>query len=108
VISGGLDIADDRCQIIADELTPLEAARADAIRQVHVRVPLARVDRDGLERLRAILADSHGSCEGFLHLLRPDDTETILALPESIRVAATDDIVHAVEGLLGPGMVWFR
>src|SRR5206468_1949812 len=56
VVAGALDVSDDRCQVIADEVAPLAAARAQAIRQVHVRVPLPALGRDGLETLRAILA----------------------------------------------------
>jgi DNA polymerase-3 subunit alpha len=108
VVAGGLDLSPDRCQIIADELTPLEEARNDAIRQVHVQVPLSTVGRDDLERLKTILAEHPGPCEAFLHLLRPDATETILALPKSIRVAASEEVLHAVEGVLGAGMMSFR
>src|SRR4030095_526883 len=40
VVPGGLDLADDRCQIIAEEVARLDTARAQAVRQVHVKVPL--------------------------------------------------------------------
>ncbi|HJW70900.1 MAG TPA: DNA polymerase III subunit alpha, partial [Candidatus Binatia bacterium] len=108
VVSGGLDLADDRCQIIADEIASLDAARAEAIRQVHVQVPLEHVGREGLQRLRDVLAEHPGPCQAFLHLLRPDTSETILALPESIRVAASAEVLDAVERVLGAGMLSFR
>ena len=34
--------------------------------------------------------------------------ETILALPTTLRVAATDQIVNAVERILGTGVMYFR
>jgi len=108
VVSGGLDLSPERCQIIAEELMPLAAARAEAIRQVHVHVPLERVGRDGLERLREVFAAHPGSCEAFVHLIRPDDSVTIIALPEGTRVAATDAVVEAVERVVGSGMLSFR
>jgi DNA polymerase-3 subunit alpha len=108
VVSGGLDVSPERCQIIAEELMPLAAARAEAIRQVHVTVALARIDRDGLERLRAVFAAHPGPCEAFVHLIRPDESETIIALPEGTRVAATDAVVEAVERVVGSGMLSFR
>src|SRR5439155_898911 len=73
VVTGALDVSDDRCQVIADEVAPLAAARAQAIRQVHVRVPLPALGRDGLETLRAILAAHPGPCDAFLHLERGGD-----------------------------------
>jgi DNA polymerase-3 subunit alpha len=108
VIDGALEISTERCQIIVNDLTPLARARADAIRQLHVRVPLQDVDRGGLERLRAVLGQHPGTCAAFLHLERPDGPATVLALPETIRVAATEDVVNAVERLLGVGVTSFR
>jgi DNA polymerase-3 subunit alpha len=108
VVTGGLDISPERCQIIAEEIMPLATARAEAIRQVHVDVDLRHVDRDGLARLRDTLAGFPGSCEAFLHLLRPDGSETIIAVPSSIRVAASDEVVEAVERVVGTGMLSFR
>src|SRR5262249_11565924 len=108
VVSGGLDISPERCQIVADEIMPLAAARAEAIRQVHVSVPLGQIGRDGLERLRAVFEAHPGPCEAFLHLIRTDDSETVLALPTAIRVAASDAVVDAVERVVGAGMLSFR
>ena len=107
VVSGGLDVSDERCQVIADEIVPLATARAEAIRQVHVRLS-TRAAREDLERLRDVLAAHPGSCEAFLHLDRGGDCEAVLALPASIRVAATDEMVDAVERLLGSGTTSFR
>ncbi|HLK12016.1 MAG TPA: DNA polymerase III subunit alpha [Candidatus Binatia bacterium] len=107
VVAGALDVSADRCQVIADELVALATARADAVRQAHVRVPPA-AGRGDLERLKDVLAAHPGPCETFLHLLRPDDTEAVLALPQAIRVAASDAIVDAVETVLGAGAISFR
>jgi DNA polymerase-3 subunit alpha len=108
VVSGGLDVSPERCQIIAEDIIPLATARAEAIRQIHVTVPFGRLGRDGLERLRAVLQAHPGPCEAFVHLVRPDDSETIIALPEGIRVAASDAVVEEVERVVGSGMLSFR
>jgi DNA polymerase-3 subunit alpha len=108
VVTGGLDLGPDRCQVIAEEVVPLDAARAEAIKQVHVHVPLQHVGREELERLKSVLAEHPGPCEAFLHLMRPDATETILALPRSIRVAANAEVLDAVERVLGAGVLSFR
>src|SRR6185369_1910788 len=46
VVAGALELSEDRCQIIVDEVTPLARAHAEAIKQVHVRVPRAGLARD--------------------------------------------------------------
>ncbi len=108
VVAGALDVSDERCQVIADEILPLARAQAESIRQVHVRVPLAGLAPDGLATLKQVLAAHPGPCDAFLHLEREDESETVLALPAALRVAAGGEIVRAVEQLLGAGMMSFR
>jgi DNA polymerase-3 subunit alpha len=108
VVGGALEVSEERCQVIAEDITPLARAHADAIRQVHVRVPLANVGRDALATLREVLAAHPGPCDAFLHLLRADENETVLALPSTLRVAASEQIVNAVERVLGAGVTYFR
>jgi len=108
VVAGALELSEERCQVIADEITPLARAHAEAIRQVHVRVALHGVGRDALATLRETLAAHPGPCDTFLHLERGDDNETVLALPPNLRVAASEQIVNAVERLLGAGVMYFR
>src|SRR5437667_78694 len=108
VVAGALEISDERCQVIADEVLPLARAHAESIRQVHVRVPLAGVGRDGLAVLKEVLAAHPGPCDAFLHLERGDESETVLALPATLRVTAGGAIVSAVERLLGAGVMSFR
>jgi len=108
VVAGALELSEERCQVIADEITPLAQARSEAIRQVHVRVPLAGLAADGLALLRQVFAAHPGPCDAFLHLVRPDETETLLALPTNLRVAASEQIINAVEGILGTGVMTFR
>jgi DNA polymerase-3 subunit alpha len=108
VVAGALEVSEERCLVIADEILPLAHARAEAIRQVHVRVPLPGLGREGLASLRAVLAEHPGPCDAFLHLVRDEDSETVLALPDTLRVAASDQIVNAVEAILGAGVLSFR
>ena len=68
---------------------------------------LKSIDGPGAARLEW-RPGTDGSCEAFLHLLRPDGSETIIAVPASIRVAASDEVVEAVERVVGSGMLSFR
>src|SRR5438093_3127748 len=105
VVAGALEISDERCQVIADEILPLARAHAEAIRQVHVRVPLGALERDALATLREVLAAHPGPCDAFLHLEYTDESETVLALPASLRVAPGGENVPAVEPILGAGVM---
>jgi hypothetical protein len=71
-------------------------------------VPHLGVDRDGLSLQKDVLARHPGPCDAYLHQEREDRTETVLALPSTLRVAASDQIVDAVEAVLGTGVLSFR
>ncbi len=106
-ISGSLEVSDERCQVIADEISPLAAAREQAIRQVHIKLEADHVDADNLRQLRSALCAHHGTCPAFVHVILPGRAETVIALPEELKVAPTEGMVEAVERLLGSGVTSF-
>jgi DNA polymerase-3 subunit alpha len=107
-VSGTLEVGEDRCQIIAEDVVPLAAARERGVQQVHFALRAERVDAERLRVLRETLGQHRGSCPAFLHLLLPDRTETVIALPEDLRVAPTEGMVEAVERLFGDGVTSFQ
>jgi DNA polymerase-3 subunit alpha len=106
-VEGTLEVDEERCQIIADEVSSLHAAREKSVRQVHFAMRAERVDSDRLRQLRLTLGQHSGTCNTFLHLLLPNSTETIIALPSDLRVAATEGLIEDVERLLGNGVTTF-
>ena len=98
VVAGALEVATERCQIIADEMMPLAdgAAEADppgprprARSAVRARRPRAAARRSS-PRTRARATPSCTWCDRTT-------PSAILALPRDVRVAASDEIVDAVE-----------
>ncbi len=106
-IKGTLEMGDERCQIIADEVVLLVEEREQTVQEVHFALRAEKVDEGGLRSLRSALEAHSGGCPAFLHLLLPDRTETIIELPE-LRVAATEGMVDAVEQLFGAGTTTFQ
>jgi DNA polymerase-3 subunit alpha len=107
-VGGVLDVDEDRVQIIADEFALLAAAREEATRQVHLRLPVEALDEVGLQNVRTILASSPGECETFVHLIRPDHGETIIALPSELRVRPSEEMLEAIERLFGSGVAYLQ
>ena len=107
-LSGTLDIDEERCQIIADDVVPLESVATREVRQVHIQVPADVTTKEDLVALKDVLTQHTGGCQTFLHLLRPDYTETVIALPHALSVAPTRAMLVAVERLFGNGMTSFR
>lgn len=107
-LSGTLDVDEERCQIIADEVVLLETVATEEVRQVHIQVPAEVTTKEDLLALREVLRQHHGTCQAFLHLLRPDYTETVIALPQTLQVTPSRSMVAAIERLFGSGVASFR
>jgi len=80
---------------------PLEKAEETWTADIHLSLDVNRTDRAILERLHAVLSNHPGSCQGFLYLTDPSKTETIIALPDDLRVAAGSALSREVRDLLG-------
>ena len=107
-LSGALDVDEDRCQIIANEVVPLESVATNEVRQVHIQVPSDVATKEDMVALKDVLRQHLGNCQTFLHLLRPDYSETIIALPQDLSVSPTRAMLVAVERLFGSGVASFR
>ena len=46
--------------------------------------------------------------EALVHLVIPNRSETVIALPESLKVAASDEIMDDAEKLFGYNVVMFE
>ena len=103
-VTGTLEVGEERCQIIADSVVLLAAHRARTTQEVHLALRAERATDELFSRLKETLAQYRGDCPAYLHLLLPDSTETIIALPRDLRVAPTDGMIEAVEKLCGRGV----
>jgi DNA polymerase-3 subunit alpha len=103
-VTGTLEVNEERCQIIADEIVLLIAHRERATQEVHLALVADRVSQELIARLKDTLAQHRGDCPAYLHLLLPNSTETIIALPRDLRVAPTEGMIEAVEQICGRGV----
>ncbi len=108
LLTGTLDVDEDRCQIIVEEIRALAEARQKSAKQVHLQLPADRVSEEQLLRLRETLAQFRGSCPAYLHVIVPGKSEAVIELPESLRVAPSEAMLDAVEKLLGSGVAMLR
>lgn len=107
ILEGVLEVSEERCQIVAEEIVSFLEAREKSVKGVHFALHAERVDPEQFRELRSALGRHRGSCNAYLHLLLPNSTETIIALPSDLRVAPTDGLVEEVERLLGNGVTTF-
>ena len=114
-VKGKLEVGEDRMQVIANEITALaEAVKnqknnfAQTIgktngngEKIHLYVRESEVSADELVRLRDTLLDYPGPATVFLHLLAVANGETVIELPDQVRIASSPELEDMVEKLFG-------
>jgi DNA polymerase-3 subunit alpha len=111
LIKGRLETGEDRIQVIANEVVALADAvkhskngaangRADgSAEKFHLYVRESEVSADELVRLRDTLLDFPGRATVFLHMLGAGLAETVIELPEQVRIAPTAELEAALAHL---------
>jgi DNA polymerase-3 subunit alpha len=112
-VKGRLEVGEDRMQVIANEVGALAEAMKNAKNgagngngklngeKVHLYVRETEVSADELIRLRDTLLDYPGRSTVFLHMLG-SDAETVIELPDQVRISSTPELEAIVERLFGP------
>jgi DNA polymerase III subunit alpha len=111
-VKGRLEVGEDRMQVIANEVTPLGEAVKNQKNgfgklngngeRVHLYVRESDVSSEELIRLRDTLLDYPGRAVVFLHMLDAGQGETVIELPDQVRIASSPELEAAVEQLFGP------
>ncbi|HXV83336.1 MAG TPA: DNA polymerase III subunit alpha [Candidatus Binatia bacterium] len=71
------------------------------LQRLHLYICESEVSSDELVQLRETLLEHRGPCVVFLHLLAPGKGETVIELPEQMRVASTPELEATVQRLFG-------
>ncbi|MEE9401946.1 MAG: DNA polymerase III subunit alpha [Desulfobacteria bacterium] len=101
MVEGRITRDEKSSKILADMIAPIDKAEESWTASVHLRVDITGLNKQSLQKLCEILKQHKGSCSAFLHLLMPQRTDTIIALPDSMRVKAGQDLTEAVNNFLG-------
>jgi DNA polymerase-3 subunit alpha len=113
-VKGRMEVGEERIQIFANEITPL-AQEVSRTRQngnangnggrngekVHLYVGESGLSPDELIQLRQTLLEHRGPSAVLLHLLAPGKGETVIELPDHVRVASTPELQATVQRLFG-------
>ncbi len=101
IVEGRVTRDEQSTKILADTVVPIEKAEETWTASVHLSLDITSLDKGSLQKLLEILKQHKGSSNTFLHLLMPQRTDTVIALPDSIRVKASQDLTKAVNKFLG-------
>ena len=74
---------------------------------IHFHLHAPEIDERHLNKLKTVIARYPGSCPAFVHLIEPNKAETVLGLPDELRLAPSTDMVHMLEKLFGHNITQF-
>jgi DNA polymerase-3 subunit alpha len=101
LVQGQIQHDENSVKILADDIIPIEKAEEAWIAKVRLKLNMTRTSEKTLSTLKEVLTRHPGSCPGYVHLVDPDKTETIIALPETLKLKAGSALTREVKGLLG-------
>jgi len=88
-------------KLIADSIVPIEKAEEAWTASVHMTIDTKRTDQSMLRELYQILEKYPGKCKGYLHVIIPEKTETIIELPGHMHLRAGVSLTKEVNRLFG-------
>ncbi len=108
VIKGAIDRTDEGAKIIAREVLVLTEFLSDKTRSIHFKIPALWLTEEKLKAFYAILKEFSGDCRGYLHMIEPGQTETILELSGGIRLSEPELLTGRVNSLFEGRVVEYR
>ena len=106
-VVGQADADGESVKIIAKQIMPVEEVSEKLTKSVHFFLSQPEVTPNHLAQLKNVLSRYPGGCPGFVHLIVPDKSETVLELPPELTLAPTPALVSAVEKLFGHNVTKF-
>jgi DNA polymerase-3 subunit alpha len=104
-VEGRIAKDEKSAKILGESVIPMEKAEETWTTSVRLNLDVTALDKDILQQLRDILENHRGNCSAYLHLRMPQRTETIIALPEHMRLRTGRRLTEAINSLLGFGAV---
>jgi DNA polymerase-3 subunit alpha len=101
LIQGQLQKDEKSVKILAETVVPINKAEETWAASIHFNLEMSRTDREGLENLHAILQRHPGVCPAFVHLRSADNTDSIIALPDALKLKAGSALIQDVDRFLG-------
>jgi len=105
LVQGRVQKDENSVKLLADTVIPMDKAEDTWIASIHFNLDITRTNKTLLIELHNILKRHRGSCRGYIHLVNPKKTETIIALPDAMKLNAGVSLIRGVNGLFGYSVV---
>jgi len=101
LVQGQLQKDETSVKILADSVIAMDKAEEKWTAEVHFNLDITRQEKKTLVGLYDIFKRHPGTCKAFLHLCNLEKTDTIIALPDSMRLKAGTALTREANGFLG-------
>jgi DNA polymerase-3 subunit alpha len=108
IVQGAVEKKEKTINIIVDNIVPAEKAEEIWTASIHVMIDPDRLTDESLEKLKDTLVQYPGNCKGYIHVVVPEKTETVIELPDTLRLAAGVNLTREINRLLGYNAVTTR
>ncbi len=92
-------------KILGNSVIPIQKAEETWTTSVRLKLDVTDLEKGMLERLSNLFKDHKGTSSAYLHLRIPEKTETVIALPDHIKLRPGKALTEAINSLLGYGAV---
>jgi DNA polymerase-3 subunit alpha len=96
VVVGKVDKGEEHTKIKASDIYLLEKAKERLEKKVHIVVNAMSIGADSLNELKKIILSHLGSSPVFLHLREADGEETVIALPDNMKITPSDGLLTSL------------
>jgi DNA polymerase-3 subunit alpha len=100
-VEGRMTKDEESVKILGERVVPIDKAEETLTTSIRLNLDIATLDKEKLQRLHAIFQQHKGNCGAYLHLRIPEKTETIIELPDHMRVKADRSLTKSINELLG-------
>ncbi|MBI2345885.1 MAG: DNA polymerase III subunit alpha [Deltaproteobacteria bacterium] len=107
-VLGTTDEGEEVVKVIAKEIIPIEAAPERLTKGIHFRLSAPEADPQHLQQLKVALGRFVGNCPAFIHVVVPNQSETVMALPREWHLKPSVEMVRIVEKLFGHNVTHFE
>ncbi len=96
VVKGTIDRSEEGVKILGEDVVKLTDFLSQKTRSIHFKIPASLLTEERLASFRAVLHENAGDCRGYLHVIDPGQTETVLELPGGIKLSDPENLTNRV------------
>jgi len=108
LLKGRVDTEGESVKVIASEIHQLRSVRETLTKSVHFRLTTPGLEKVQLENLKKIMERNRGACSAFIHIIIPNRSETVISLPDEVKVKPSDDLIKDVRRLFEYNVLNFQ